>query len=103
MAEDHARAELVPAHSKRDGPVSLAQPRGSVLPPLELQQLWFLTLRWEWSSLVLVPADSQGSVLWIATALAQVGNRQGGRATVRAGGASQSAGARLGGDHHVQF
>src|SRR5260370_4455854 len=103
MAEDHARAEIAAAHAKRDGPVSLAQPPGSVLPPLELQQLWFLTLRWEWSSLVLVPADSKGSVLRIAKALAQVGNRQGGRTTVRADGTSHSSGAELVEDITGQF
>jgi hypothetical protein len=102
MVEDHARAEIVPAHAKPEGPVSLAQPWGSALPPLELQQLWFFTLRWEWSSLVLVPADSKGSVLWIAKALAQVGNRHGG-AAARIDGASRSSGPELVEDITGQF
>lgn len=102
MAEDHARAEIVPAHAMREAPISLAHQRGSVLPPLELQQLWFLTLRWEWSSLVLVPADSRGSVLRIAKALAQVGNRHGGRATARIEGTNPS-GAELVEDITGQF
>jgi hypothetical protein len=103
MAEDHARAEITPAHAKREGPISLAQLRGPVLPPLDLQQLWFLTLRWEWSSLVLVPADSKGSVLRIAKGLAQVGNRQGGRDAARTDGTSHSSGAELVEDITGQF
>ncbi len=103
MAEDHARAEIAPAHAKREGSISLAHQWGAVLPPLELQQLWFLTLRWEWSSLVLVPADSKGSVLWIAKALAQVGNRYGGRVAPRTDGTSHSSGAELVEDITGQF
>ncbi|SRR6266849_4518348 len=103
MAEDPARAEIALAHAKREGPVSLAHRGATVLPPLELQQLWFLTLRWEWSSLVLVPADSKGSVLRIAKALAQVGNRHGGRAAVRTDGTGHSSGGELVEDITGQF
>lgn len=103
MAEDRARAEITPAHARREGPIALAPPWGPVLPPLELQQLWFLTLRWDWSSLVLVPADSKGSVLWIAKALAQVGNRHGARAAARTDATGHSSGSEMVEDITGQF
>src|SRR4051812_19980344 len=45
------------------------------LPPFELQELWFSTLRAEWSSLAVVPAHAGGSAYEIARALAEVGSR----------------------------
>jgi hypothetical protein len=45
------------------------------LPPFELQELWFSTLRTEWSSLAIVPAHPGGSAERIAKALADVGGR----------------------------
>lgn len=54
--------------------------RGSV-PSLDLRELWFAMLRWEWSSLVLVPSHAGSSAVWIAKALADVGASEPGRAT----------------------
>jgi hypothetical protein len=45
------------------------------LPGFELQELWFSTLRAEWSSLAVVPAHAGGSAYEIARALAEVGTR----------------------------
>src|SRR5712691_3872062 len=50
-------------------------PGNDTLPPFELQELWFATLRTEWSSLVVVPAHAGGSAFNIARALAEVGGR----------------------------
>lgn len=57
-----------------------ARPHGSVVPSLDIQELWYTALRWEWSSLVLVPAHPGGSAVWIAKALAEVGASHRGRA-----------------------
>src|SRR5712664_4878475 len=101
MVEDHARAEVALAPAvPRDGPIQLGQSRAA---PLDLQQLWFSSLRWDWSSLALVPADSKGSVLRIAKALAQVGNRHGGRAAVRTDATGHSSGGELVEDITGQF
>jgi hypothetical protein len=56
------------------------RPQGGKLPSLDLQELWFAALRWEWSSLVLVPAHPGGSAVWIAKSLAEVAASQAGRA-----------------------
>src|SRR3954466_9859009 len=45
------------------------------LPPFELQELWFSTLRAEWTSLAVVPAHAGGSAYEIARALAEAGSR----------------------------
>src|SRR6184192_341261 len=45
------------------------------LPTFELQELWFSTLRAEWSSLAVVPAHAGGSAYEIARALAEAGSR----------------------------
>ncbi len=63
-----------------DETAKLAHPPRESPPSLDIQQLWFATLRWEWSTLVLVPADSRGSVVGIAKGLAQVGDLHCGRA-----------------------
>jgi hypothetical protein len=104
MVEDHARAEvaLAPA-APRDEPIRLGHSRGASLPPLDLQQLWFSTLRWDWSSLALVPAGSNGSVVRIAKALAQIGNRHGGRPVTRSEGTSLSTSGELAEDISGQF
>lgn len=77
MAEDASRREVVTSVSpKSDATLKLSYPRGGSLPPLDVQQLWFSTLHWDWSLLVLVPAGSKLAVVWIAKALAQMGNLQ---------------------------
>jgi len=104
MVEDHARAEVALAPAvPRDEPIHLGQSRAASLPPLDLQQLWFSTLRWDWSSLALVPAGSNGSVLRIAKALAQVGNRHGGRAVTRTEATGFGTSAELAEDITGQF
>lgn len=42
-------------------------------PDRQLQELWLLLARREWSSLVVVPADDHGSVETLARSLAEVG------------------------------
>ena len=44
-----------------------------VRPTAEMQQLWFACLRRPWSSLVVMPAHAEGSVLAVAQALAEIG------------------------------
>ncbi len=46
---------------------------GGVPPALARQQLWFSIQRFDWSSLVLVPADPDTSALEVARALHEVG------------------------------
>src|SRR5687768_2847733 len=48
-------------------------PLPPTVPPRELQQLWFATLKRPWSSLVVVPAHPGDSTLEVAQALASVG------------------------------
>jgi hypothetical protein len=55
-----------------EGTSDLARTRPN-LPAAELQQLWFACLRREWSSLVVIPAHSGGSSLYVARSLAEVG------------------------------
>jgi hypothetical protein len=76
----------------------ISQPHGGSLPALDLQELWFTTLRWEWSSLVLVPAHSSGSAVWIAKALAEIGIPQSRAAKITAQGAVLTATSELVGD-----
>src|SRR5881275_3235603 len=52
-----------------------APPVPASLPAFELQELWFSTLRAEWSSLAVVPAHAGGSAYEIARALAEAGSR----------------------------
>ena len=56
--------------SKHDAP-SVPAP----LPSFEVQELWFSTLRAEWTSLAVVPAHAGGSAYEIARALAEAGSR----------------------------
>ena len=44
------------------------------LPPFEVQELWFATLRAEWTSLAVVPAHAGGSAYELARALAEAGS-----------------------------
>ena len=44
-------------------------------PGPEFHELWFSLQRWQWASLVVVPADEGGSVVRIAQSLAAVGGR----------------------------
>jgi hypothetical protein len=53
---------------------------GGGAPSRDLQELWFATRRWGWSSLVLVPAHPGGSAIEIAKALARVSGLRGGKA-----------------------
>jgi len=41
----------------------------------DFQELWFTLQRWEWGSLVILPADEGMSTAWIAQSLAAVGSR----------------------------
>lgn len=50
--------------------------RNRKMRPPELQQLWFSTLRYPWSTLVVVPTHRGGSAYPVAEALAEVGNLQ---------------------------
>jgi len=76
-----------------------AQQHSGILPALDLQELWFTTMRWEWSSLVLVPAHASGSAIWIAKALAEIGIPQQSRAAkITAQGAMLAATSELVGD-----
>lgn len=87
--------------SERIGEIS--QPHGGSLPALGLKELWYTTLRWEWSSLVLVPAHASGSAVWIAKALAEVGLSQRGRvAKITAQGAMLATTSELVGDLATQ-
>jgi hypothetical protein len=51
-----------------------ALPGPAASPPFELQELWFATLRAEWTSLAVVPAHAGGSAYQIARALAEAGS-----------------------------
>ena len=80
MAEDNAGAEVaLAARANREEALPLGLPQSGALPPLDLQQLWFTTLKWDWSSMALVPAGANGSALKIAKTLAQIANRHSGR------------------------
>jgi hypothetical protein len=59
--------------SRKSPPPQGARPAGSSLPRLDLQELWFATLRRPWNSLALIPADAGRSCMEIAKALAEVG------------------------------
>ena len=84
MAEDHARAEIALAErANLDEPLTLGTTQNGVLAPLDLQQLWFTTLKWDWSSMALVPAGANGSVLKMAKTMAQIANRHSGRPVTR--------------------
>jgi hypothetical protein len=43
------------------------------IPPAGYRDLWFATLRYEWSTMVVLPASSGASALPVARALAEVG------------------------------
>jgi hypothetical protein len=47
----------------------------AALPSFEVQELWFSTLRAEWTCLAVVPAHAGGSAYGIARALAEAGSR----------------------------
>lgn len=57
-------------------PNSAQEPR---LPALALQELWFATLRSNWTTLAIVPADTGTSVLGLARALGEFGGRHRGK------------------------
>jgi len=69
--------------TNRDEPLPLGLTQNGVLTPLDLQQLWFTTLKWDWSSMALVPAGANGSVLKMAKMLAQIANHHSGRPASR--------------------
>jgi hypothetical protein len=50
----------------------VAQVSASDMPSAELQRLWFATLKKDWSSLVVLPAQPGGAATNVARALAQV-------------------------------
>ena len=50
-------------------PSEVRQERGGRSPPIDLQELWFRTLQFDWSSLVVVPTHSSCSAGRIAQAL----------------------------------
>lgn len=54
-------------------PSEIVRLKSARLPPLDLQQLWFSILKYDWSSLVVVPADELCSSQRIAESLAEMG------------------------------
>src|SRR3984893_16397531 len=66
---------LAVANRKSDPklPSEIMRLKAARLPSLDLQQLWFSLLRYEWSSLVVVPADEGCSAQRIAESLAEMG------------------------------
>lgn len=53
-------------------PSEIVQVKAGRLPSPELQELWFSTLKYEWSTLVVVPADERCSARRIAESLAEM-------------------------------
>jgi len=89
--------------ASRDEALQLTRSKGGSLPSLDMQQLWFTTLKWDWSTLVLVPAGAKASVLRIAKTLAQIGNRQSGRVASRPEASSVASAADLAEDITGRF
>lgn len=100
MVEKDAKKEATMSSAAQPERIGeIAQPQGGIPPRLDLQELWYTTLRWEWSSLVLVPAHASGSAVWIAKALAEIGIPQQSRAAkINAQGAMLAATSELVGD-----
>ena len=74
------------------------KPPGRAAPPsVDLQQLWFACLRRPWSSLVVMPANAEGSALAVARALADIGALHRNRPVrlINAGGLDVAGAARV--------
>jgi hypothetical protein len=98
MGEDRARGgESAVKGSALKSVADVVEPRSEGLPSGELQQLWFATIRREWASLVIIPADANASSAPIAQALAEVAQLHRGDSVrlFSARGAQLGASARL--------
>jgi hypothetical protein len=81
MFENGAGREMAMKDGARpEGAGEPALVDGLNAPSRDLQELWFATRRWEWSTLVLVPAHPGGSAIEVAKALARVSGLRGGKA-----------------------